>query len=148
LDKVGQAASHLNTEENTRIALVALNEAFEVRYEILGPTHADTVDSLNNIAAVHLNMRDYHLARKAYHEVYIVRQLIFGPRHPSVAITAHQLGGVHLALSQVEDAARYYQRALEIYQKLKFRSDNPTMKRLSRDIAELERLGGIVGAQC
>ena len=140
LDKVGLCSCR----ENPTIALVALKDAFNIRYESLGPIHVDTVDSLNNMAGVHLRMRDYHLARKAYHEVYMVRQIIFGPRHASVAITAHALGGVHLKLAQVEDAARYYKRAMEIYKKLRLKAENPVMKRLLRDIAALERVSTAV----
>jgi len=142
LDKVGLAAGRSRSAGNLKLAMAALSEGFDIRYESLGPMHVDTVDSLNNMAGVHLHMRDYHLARKAYHEVYIVRQIIFGPRHPSVAITAHALGGVHLKLSQVVDAARYYRRAMEVYKKLKLKSDNPTMKRLLKDIVSLERISG------
>lgn len=144
LDKVGLAAGRSKTSGNLRLALAALSEAFDIRYETLGPTHVDTVDSLNSMAGIHIRMQDYQMARKAYHEVYIVRQIIFGPRHPSVAITAHALGGVHLKLSQVEDAARYYRRAMEIYKKLNLKASNSTMKRLLKDIIALDRIGSVI----
>jgi len=140
LDKVGLAACRVHVEGNFNVAMVALDEAFSIRYEKLGSLHVDTVDSLNNLAGLYVRTREYALARKAYHEVYMVRQIIFGPRHPSVAITAHALGGVHLKLSQVDDAARYYHRAMAIYTKLQLKDDNPIMKRLLKDIAALQRM--------
>jgi Tetratricopeptide repeat len=140
LDKVGLVCCRLQDDHHVKLARLALDEAFAIRYDTLGPIHVDTVDSLNNIAGVHLHQQEYQLARKAYHEVYLVRQIIFGPSHPAVAITAHALGSVHLHMAQIDDAAIYYRRAMEIYKKLNLTTENPTMQRLLRDVAALERV--------
>jgi hypothetical protein len=140
LDKVGLVCCRLQDDQHLKLARLALDEAFTIRYDTLGPIHVDTVDSLNNIAGIHLHMQEYPLARNAYQEVFLVRQIIFGPDHPAVAVTAHALGSVHLHMAQVDDAARYYRRAMEIYKKLKLTTENPTMQRLLRDYAALERV--------
>jgi hypothetical protein len=69
LDKVGLAASLCPTEqsldpssssvqvpENLDWGLVALKEAFKIRFNYLGPWHVDVVDTLNNIAGIHLRL--------------------------------------------------------------------------------------------
>lgn len=140
LDKVGLVCCRLQDYQHLKLARLALDEAFTIRYDTLGPIHVDTVDSLNNIAGIHLHTQEYQLARKAYQEVYLVRQIIFGPDHPAVAVTAHALGSVHLHMAQVDDAARYYRRAMEIYKKLKLSTENPTIQRLLKDVAALERV--------
>jgi catechol-2,3-dioxygenase len=59
-------------------------------------------------------------------EVLFVRQIV----HPvvAVAVTAHALGSVHLHMAQVDDAARYYRRAMEIYQKVETYDREPACR--------------------
>lgn len=140
LDKVGLVCCRLKDSEHLTLALHALGEAFAIRYETLGPIHVDTVDTLNNMAGVHLHRGEFKQAREAYWEVYAVRQVLFGSRHPSVAVTAHALGSIHLNLAQVQDAARYYKRAMEIYKAMSLSAENPTVKRLVRDMTTLARV--------
>jgi tetratricopeptide (TPR) repeat protein len=106
----------------------------------LGPTHVDTIDTLNNMAAIHLHLQEFQEARQAYFEVWTLRELIFGPKHPSVAVTAHCLGGVHMRLGEVAEASKYYHIALDIYRDLQLSEDNPTVARLLTDITGLGRI--------
>ena len=69
LDKVGLAASKCPSQENLECALLASNEALNVRISQLGPHHCDTVDNLNNIAGILLQMRDLRKARHVYEDV-------------------------------------------------------------------------------
>ena len=142
LDKVGLVCCRMRDSEHLTLAQHALSEAFTIRFEVLGPIHVDTVDTLNNMAGVHWYRGEYKQARDAYWEVYAIRQVLFGSRHPSVAVTAHALGSVHLNLSQVQDAARYYKRAMDIYKAMRLSTEHPTVKRLVRDMTSLARISG------
>jgi tetratricopeptide (TPR) repeat protein len=138
LNQVGLASCRLSKlNPNLRNAMDALHQSFSVRYELLGPTHVDTMDTLNNMAAVHLHLHQFDEARQAYFEVLTLRELIFGPKHPSVAVTAHCLGRVYMHFSEVVVASKYYHNALDIYRDLRLSEDNPTVVRLLTDIASL-----------
>jgi catechol-2,3-dioxygenase len=100
----------------------------------------DTIDTLNNMAAVHLHLQEFQEARQAYFEVGTLRELIFGRKHLSVAVTAHCLGGVHIRLGEVAKAFKYYHDALDIYKDLQLSDDNPTVARLLHDITSLGRI--------
>ena len=142
LDKAGLVCSKIHDCEHLKMALIALSEAFSIRFEALGPIHVDTVDTLNNMAAVYWHRREYEKAREAYLEVYAVRQVIFGPTHPAVAVTAHSLGSVFLNLGQIQSAKRYFCQSLEIYKQMKLTREHTTLQRLIRDMVALERISG------
>jgi tetratricopeptide (TPR) repeat protein len=139
MDLVGEATLRLShTEENLRHAKEALDEAFSVRFQLLGPWHVDTVESYNKMAAIYLHLSEFREACKAYEEIYLVRKAIFGADHPSVAIAAHALANVHFKLLEVEEARRYYKTALAIYSKMHLKSSR-NLGRLTSDRERLER---------
>ena len=141
LDKMGLAACRLNqSKSNLENAFAYLHQALLIRHDVLGPMHVDTIDTLNNLAGVHLHLNEIPEARDAYYEVWMARQAIFGPKHPSVAVTAQALGGVYVRLANVEEASKYYHSAFEIYQELQLSPDHPTMARLLIDVAALRRI--------
>ena len=127
LDKVGLAASlsptepmapTLNTQqhsENLEWGLVALKEAFKIRLNYLGPWHVDVVDTLNNIAGVHLRRNEKEQAYDAYLQVLTVRIAIFGKNHASVAVTAQMLGRLCMSIAKLTEAMNYFKVCLKIY---------------------------------
>lgn len=141
LNKVGLAACHLSKlEPNLRKALEALNQSLAIRYKVLGPSHVDTIDTLNNMAGVYLHLGNLQEARQAYFEVWTMRKAVFGPNHPAVAVSAHALGGVHLRMSQVQEASKYYFSALQVYRNLHLNEEHPNVARLLSDVDRLGRV--------
>lgn len=143
VDAVGMAwarVTHEEDKDHCHKAMTALEEAFHIRYELLGPWHVDTVETLNKMASVHLHLREYEEACNAYWEVFWVRKAIFGPDHPSVAIAAHSLGNVFVKLAATEDAAKFFQIAVEIYEKMQLPNKHPAVARLMRDYKRLDRI--------
>lgn len=117
LDKVGLAASL--THKNLDLSLVALKDALKVRRELLGPDHIDSIDSLNNVAGVRLNLRQFEKAAKDYKMVMKYREGIFGRYHASVAVTAYKLACIlDDQLDREEEAREYFQIVEEIYETL------------------------------
>ena len=144
VDSIGMAWSRVSQDEDSdhcHKAMAALEEAFQIRYELLGHWHPDCVETLNKIASVHLHLREYSEACEAYYEVFHVRLAIFGKDHPSVAIAAHALGNVLLKLASTEDAANFFQIAVEIYERMKLPNKHPAVTRLMRDYKRLDRIG-------
>ena len=97
-------------------ALSSLDRAFRIRYQELGPTHIDTVETLNKIARVQMKQRVYTDARDSYYEVLKLREAIFGRKHPCVAVTAQALATAHTKLFDVKEAKFYFHLALNVYE--------------------------------
>ena len=143
VDAIGMAWARVSQEEDLdhcQKAMTALEEAFQIRYDLLGPSHIDTVETLNKIASVHVHLREYSEACQAYWEVFVTRKAIFGPEHPSVAIAAHALGNVLVKLASTEDAANFFQIAVDIYNKMDLPNKHPAVKRLMQDYKRLDRI--------
>jgi len=143
VDAIGMAwarVSQDDDQDHCYKAKAALEEAFKIRYDLLGPWHIDTVETLNKIAYVHLHLREYDEAGNAYWEVFWVRKAIFGGDHPSVAIAAHALGNVMVHLAATEDAAKYFQIAVEIFDKMALPNKHPAVTRLMKDYKRLDRI--------
>jgi tetratricopeptide (TPR) repeat protein len=142
LDKVGLTASLCTNKQNLQWALIALHESLSIRHSLLGPHHCDVVDTLNNIAGVHLHQREYIQARDAYIEVLTVRSAIFGKRHPSVAVTAATLGKVYTSLSEFDNALRFMYFALRVYKEEpnSLKDSHPVVQKILRNISRTERL--------
>ena len=117
LDKVGLAASM--SHENLDLALTALSDAYRIRCALLGPNHIDSIDSLNNIAGVRLNRREFEVAANNYRVVIEHRRRVFGKYHASVAVTAYTLACIlQDQLDRRPEAIQYFGLAREVYESL------------------------------
>jgi hypothetical protein len=117
LDKLGLAAC--KTHDNLDLALVALTDALKIRCELLGSDHVDSVDTLNNIAGVRLNMKEFEVAARNYHAVFRYRESIFGRNHASVAVTAYILACIlDDVLKRPKEARAFFLISLSVYEAL------------------------------
>jgi len=141
LNKFGLVACRFpENKEYLILSMKALKQAFAIRYATLGPHHIDTVDSLNNIAGVYLQVQNYESARKAYYEVWMVRKELLGKYHPSVGVASQSLANVHLKMSQTSHASTFFRIAHDIFRRNHLAPENPTMIRLQADMIRLERI--------
>ena len=141
LDRIGYTTCrHSWTAANLDKARNALDEAFRIRYETMGPLHPDTVETLNNLAGVYLHSGNHKEAYEAYYEIMMARKAVFGPDHPGVAAASHALGNVCIKLAQLRKASACFVEASRIYRMLQVKPENPTMQKLSRDVAALNRI--------
>lgn len=62
-----------------------------MRQRVLGPDHPDCAQSLNNLAALHTERRDYDLAENMYERALEIRKKALSPDHPSLAYTLKHL---------------------------------------------------------
>ena len=117
LDKIGFA--QCRTHQNLDFALKCLQEAYQIRKEELGQDHVDTVDTLNNLAGVYLNMGSFEKATRDYLLVLDYRLAIFGHDHPSVAVTSFTVGSILMQfMDKPERAEKYLKFSLGVYEKL------------------------------
>lgn len=102
--------------------MAALTDALKIRCELLGSTHVDAVDTLNNIAGVRLNMAQAELAALDYLAVFRNRVIIFGRNHASVAITCYTLACILSdRLGMAAEGNELFLVSLRIYEALGLR---------------------------
>ena len=118
LNELGVAIAASNTD--LTLALNSLQESFDIRDQLLGPNHVDTIETLDNMARVRCSLEDYDAAYKTYLVVLRSREWLFGRLHPCVASTAWSIAGVldHLHGTDSIEAQEYYMIAFEIYEML------------------------------
>ena len=97
------------------LGLQSLRKCFHIRYQALGPTHIDTVETVNKIANIYMALGMYSSAIKDFMEVMQLRAAIFGDYHPSVAIAARAMGQVFLKQELTSEAKTYLLKALNIF---------------------------------
>lgn len=72
-------------------AKVFLSRSLEMRQRVLGPDHPDCAQSLNNLAALHTEKREYETAEDMYERALEIRKKALSPDHPSLAYTLKHL---------------------------------------------------------
>lgn len=68
-----------------------LLRSLEMRQRVLGADHPDCAQSLNNLAALHCERRDYESAEQLYEKALEIRKRALAPDHPSLAYTLKHL---------------------------------------------------------
>ena len=134
----GMGKAHFQLQQFLQ-AQDCFQQAFELRYQLLGPWHVDTVEAFNHVAAVLVQLQHYHQASKAYHEIWTVRSAIFGATHPSVGIAARALGQAHWKLQQYPQADEAFRKAHSILKANGLSENNPILQELKNDRQELQR---------
>ena len=134
----GMGKAHFQLQQFLQ-ARDCFQQAFELRYQLLGPWHVDTVEAFNHVAAALMQLQHYHQAAKAYHEIWMVRSAIFGATHPSVGIAARALGQAHWKLQQYPQADEAFRKAYSILKANGVSENNPILQELKNDRQELQR---------
>lgn len=68
-----------------------MTRSLEMRQRVLGPDHPDCAQSLNNLAALHTERREYETAEDMYERALDIRKKALSPDHPSLAYTLKHL---------------------------------------------------------
>jgi tetratricopeptide (TPR) repeat protein len=95
-----------------------LEEAFEIRNNILGEEHPDTAKSLNNLGLLSKGLGDYVKARKCYDKALEIRRKVLGEEHPDTAKSLNNLGLLLQASGNYSAVKPCYEQALEILRKV------------------------------
>jgi tetratricopeptide (TPR) repeat protein len=90
------------------------DEALRIRLRVLGPDHADTLSTRNNLAALYYQQSDFERAAPMFREGMEQRRRQFGDDHPAVATSRNNLGAVLLTLGDLAGAEAEYREALRI----------------------------------
>lgn len=68
-----------------------LERSLEMRERVLGPDHPDCAQSLNNLAALYNEKKQYDKAEELYERALDIRKRALSPDHPSLAYTVKHL---------------------------------------------------------
>jgi tetratricopeptide (TPR) repeat protein len=121
--------------------------ALAIREKVLGPQHADTAGSLNELAGLLQDQGDLAGARPLFERALAISEKVDGPEHPS---TARSLGNLALLLQQQGDLAGarpLYERALAICEKVRGREHPDTATSLNNLALLLHTQGDLAGAR-
>ena len=106
----------------------------------LGPEHADTVESLNQLAVLLQEQNDYGAARSLFERVLAIRERTLGPEHPYTATSLNYLAAFLDDRGDHAAARPLYERALAIYENT-LGPDHPSTA------TNLSNLAGLLKAQ-
>jgi tetratricopeptide (TPR) repeat protein len=126
--------------------------ALEIREKVLGSDHPDTATVLNNLAGLHRVQGQPAMAESLYQRALKIRKTVLGAEHPNTAISRINLTFLYkdqgqyartepllqCALSSIHKVMPFYQRALEIREKV-LGSDHPDTVRARYDLEWLRR---------
>lgn len=118
------------------LGLQSFRKCFRIRYDVLGPAHIDTVETLNKIANIYMKLQMHSSAKNDYMEVLTLRTAILGGQHPSVAVAAQSLGIAHLQRQEIEQAKAYFLQALNVFALIGL-GNHPMADQLREDIRRL-----------
>jgi tetratricopeptide (TPR) repeat protein len=94
-----------------------LQRALKIREKALGPEHAATASSLNDLAGLYQAKGDYAKAEPLYQRALKIREKALGPEHPVTATSLNNLAELYGYMGDYAKAESLYQRALKIREK-------------------------------
>ncbi len=122
-----------------------LRFALAVRQRSLGPSHPDVGETLNNQAAIRLQLRDWKAGEEALRQALAIHRVAYGNDHPEVAITLSNLGVALERQGSLEEAETVLREALAIRQKLLGRAHPEVAETLS-NLSQVQRRRGDLAA--
>jgi tetratricopeptide (TPR) repeat protein len=102
----------------TSEALRNLEEALEIRLEVLGPDHEDTGKSLYVLGVPYATLGEYDKAEQYLQRALTVLQNTLGPESKLVAWCHNDLGVLRIVQERYADALPHLEKALELKRRL------------------------------
>jgi tetratricopeptide (TPR) repeat protein len=103
------------------------NQVLQGKTEVLGPTHAITLDTVNNLGLLYAYSSKLCEAEKLYEQALRGKEKIYGPTHLSTLDTVNNLGNLYTAQDKLDEAEQMFQRALQGYEEALGPSDPSTL---------------------
>jgi tetratricopeptide (TPR) repeat protein len=121
--------------------------ALAINEKVLGPDHADTALSLNNLALLLQDQDELAAARPLHERALAIREKALGPEHPDTAESLNNLALLLQAEGDLAGARPLFERALAIYQKV-LGPDHPSTATGFNNLALLlQAQGDLAGAR-
>jgi CHAT domain-containing protein len=102
----------------SRDALPLARRVLEVRVEILGEKHRDSIDSKLNLAELYRVMGDYPKALPLVEQALALHKKVSGEQHPRYARSLHNLAWLYQDMGDYHKALPLFEQALTLYKQL------------------------------
>ncbi|BBE50463.1 Photosystem I assembly protein Ycf3 [Ferriphaselus amnicola] len=122
-------------------AATLAEQTLEIREKILGPQHAATATSLNNLAAAYKALKQYDKALPLYLRALEIREKVLGFEHTATAQSLSNLAVLYEATGQDEKSLPLRQRILAIREKTLGAEHGETAASLNNLATLYEKLG-------
>ncbi|MFO1434132.1 MAG: tetratricopeptide repeat protein [Candidatus Competibacteraceae bacterium] len=91
-----------------------LNKALQLRREVLGPRHPNTLESLNNLALLYRSQGRYGEAEPLHKEALQLSREVLGPHHPNTLTSLNSLALLYHDQGRYGEAEPLYKEALQL----------------------------------
>ncbi len=118
-----------------------LEEALDVRRDLLGDEHFGTAAYRDHLASLYHDQGDYEPAEPLFQSALKIREDVLGPEHVTVAASLNNLAFLYRAWGRTEQAEPLFRQALEIQVKA-LGSKHPDVTRSLNNLGELYRARG------
>ncbi|KAE8361552.1 purine and uridine phosphorylase [Aspergillus caelatus] len=89
-------------------------QALELRKQVLGPEHPDTLTSMANLASTYQNQGRWKEAEELDVQVIELRKQVLGPEHPDTLTSMNNLAYTWKLLGKVQDALALMEKCVEL----------------------------------
>src|ERR1700722_368582 len=100
------------------IALKLEEDALNVRQELLGREHPDTLTSMSNLAEVLSDQGQYEQAEEMHRQALGLRETVLGHEHPSTLTSMNNLAGGLSRQGKYDQAEEMHRQALRLRQRV------------------------------
>jgi serine/threonine protein kinase/Tfp pilus assembly protein PilF len=88
-------------------------ETLRIRRRVLGPTHPDTLVSMNNLAATLLAQHRYAEAQKLFEEVIEIKGRTLGRDHPATLLSINNLATILMNHGHLAEARKLFEEVFD-----------------------------------
>jgi CHAT domain-containing protein len=85
-----------------------------MRKRLLGHSHPDVADSLNNLAALYSSQGRYSEAEPLYRQALEMRKRLLGDNHPSVATSLNNLAALYSSQGNIAQVLEFLEAGLQV----------------------------------
>lgn len=117
-EQLHQQAVHLYQEGKYQESLPLLQRALSICERALGPEHASTAASLNDLGMLYLTLGQYDKALPLFQRALSIYEKTLHLENERTATTLNNIGSLYDKLGQYDKALPFYQRALVITEKV------------------------------
>jgi tetratricopeptide (TPR) repeat protein len=112
------------------------NSALAMCERVLGPEHPDTLNMINNLAALYWSQGKYEQAEPLIQRALEASERVLGPEHPDTLYIVNNLALLYGNQGKYEQAEPLYQRALEASERV-LGPEHPDTLRILNNLASL-----------
>ena len=114
--------------------------AMQVREQVLGAEHPDTLASVNNLALLYKSQGRYAEAEPLYQRALAAFERVLGPEHPNTLTSVNNLAGLYARQGRYAEAEPLFQLALDGRERV-LGKDHPHTKQVRENLKRLRARG-------